>query len=222
MTQKKGKEILVRLRSSDSSWFRVGIYLFFYLLKRMIISITVLLVTRILLNFNWEISLALEVAFFAPFLNDLLDFFFSVMDRIPLSVGGDGSGPSLSKRPSFYIDLNRSAVEQALYELIQQEIESKKQKLANLLDPLIQKEAEKFPNINIKKLPSSRDMVEELIRRLSGDKVHQENEGNATSFKNIKTWLTRACQNAEDETLGRMSIRSEIRAIIQKYSQDDS
>lgn len=134
------------------------------------------------------------------------------MDRIPLSVGGDGSGPSLSKRPSF--DLNISAAEQAVYELREDEIKGKKEKLADLLEPLIQTEAEKYPNI--KKLPSPKDMVEELIRGLASNKVQQENEGNAANFTNIKTWLTRACQNAEDETRGRMSIRSEIRTIIQR------
>lgn len=186
--------------------------LFFSLFQRMIISITVLLVTRILLNCNWGFSL--EAAFFSPFLSDLIDFFLSAMDRIPLSVGGDGSGPSFSKRPSF--DLNVSAAEQAVYELMQQEIKGQKQRLADLLNPLIQTEAEKYPNI--RKLPSPRDMVEELIKRLASTKVHQENEGNAANLKNLKTWLTRA----EDETKGRMSIRSEIRAIIQEYSQNDS
>lgn len=102
---RKGNPISVRLdlnRSSDSSWFSegaLGIALFFSLLKRMIISITVLLLTRILLNCNWGFSL--EAAFFAPFFTDLLDLLVSVMDRIPLSVGGDGSGPNLSKQPSF-------------------------------------------------------------------------------------------------------------------------
>ncbi|KAI5639251.1 hypothetical protein M9H77_00576 [Catharanthus roseus] len=84
------------------------------------------------------------------------------------------------RQPSF--DLNVPAAEQA-------------QTLANLLDPFIKKEAEKYPDI--KKLPSPTDVVEQLIRRI-------------------------ACQNAEDETKGRMSIRSEIRAIIQEYSQNDS
>lgn len=86
--------------------------LFFSLLKRVIISITVLLVTRILLDSNWGFSF--EAAFFAPFLTDLLDFVLSAMDRIPLSVGDDRSGASSSKQPSF--DLNVPAVEQAVYE----------------------------------------------------------------------------------------------------------
>lgn len=46
----------------------------------------------------------MEAAFFAPFLNDLVDFLLSAMDGFPLSVGGDGSGASSSKRPQW--DLN--------------------------------------------------------------------------------------------------------------------
>lgn len=44
------------------------------LFKRVIISITVLFITRILLDCDWGFSL--EAAFFAPFLNDLVDFCF--------------------------------------------------------------------------------------------------------------------------------------------------
>lgn len=142
------------------------------------------------------------------------------MDRIPLSVGDDRSGTSSSKEPSF--DLNVPAVQLAVYEQTLEELKNRKHSLAELLDPLIKKEAEKYPNI--RKLPSPRDVVEELIRRLAGNKARAENDHKAplTDFRNLKTWLTRACQNAEDETKGRMSIRSEIRAIIQEYSQNDS
>ncbi|KAL0286968.1 UNVERIFIED_CONTAM: hypothetical protein Sradi_7135600 [Sesamum radiatum] len=38
-------------------------------------------------------------------------------------------------------------------------------------------------------------------------------------FRNLKTWLTRACQNAEDETKGRLPIRSEIRAIFKSIAR---
>lgn len=72
------------------------------LLKRVIICITILLITRTLLNCNWGFSL--EAAFLAPFLNDLLDWMLSAMEGFPHSVGGDGSGASSSKRPPF--DLN--------------------------------------------------------------------------------------------------------------------
>lgn len=191
---------------------------FFSLLKRVILSITVLLVTRILLDSNWGFSF--EAAFFAPFLTDLLDFVLSAMDRIPLSVGDDRSGASSSKQPSF--DLNVPAAEQAVYEQTLEEIKNQKQTLADLLDPLIKKEARKYPDI--KKLPSPTDVVEQLISRIGSNKARAENDHNAplNDFRNLKTWLTRACQNAEDETKGRMSIRSEIRAIIQEYSQNDS
>ena len=93
----------------NRSFFRIWLN---SLVKRVIISITVLLVTRILFDCNWGFSL--EAAFFAPFLSDLLDFVLSAMDRIPLSVGDDGSGASSSKQPSF--DLNVPAAEQAVYE----------------------------------------------------------------------------------------------------------
>ena len=217
--------------------------LFFSLLKRVIISITVLLVTRILLDSNWAFLLKpLSLLHFLPnkqrpYSNKgalarkptqanaqpfscLLDFVLSAMDRIPLSVGDDRSGASSSKQPSF--DLNVPAVGQAVYEQTLEEIKNQKQTLADLLDPLIKKEARKYPDI--KKLPSPTDVVEQLISRIGSNKARAENDHNAplNDFRNLKTWLTRACQNAEDETKGRMSIRSEIRAIIQEYSQNDS
>ena len=188
-------------------------FFFFSLLKRVIISLTVLLVTRIL-------GFSFEAAFFAPFLTDLLDFFLSAMDRIPLSVGDDRSGASSSKQPSF--DLNLSAVEQAVYEQRLEKIRNQKKAVADLRDPLIKREARKFPDI--KKLPSPTDVVEQLISRIGSNKARAENNQNAPldDFRNLKTWLTRACQNAEDETKGRLPIRSEIRAIIQEYTQNDS
>lgn len=128
------------------------------------------------------------------------------MDRIPLSVGDDRSGASSSKQPSF--DLNVLAVEQAVYEQTLEERKSQKQTLADLLDPLIKKEAEKYPDI--RNLPSPTDVVEELIRRIGSNKARAENDHTMPlpNFRHIKTWLTRACQNAEDETKGRMAIRS--------------
>lgn len=73
---------------------------FFGIVRRFILSITVLLVTRILLDCNWGFSF--EAAFFAPFLNDLLYFVLSAMD-LPLSVGDNGA--SSSKRPRFDLNL---------------------------------------------------------------------------------------------------------------------
>ncbi|KAL0386725.1 UNVERIFIED_CONTAM: hypothetical protein Slati_4550800 [Sesamum latifolium] len=142
------------------------------------------------------------------------------MDRIPLSVGDDLSGASSSKQP--YFDLNLSAVEQEIVDQKKEQIVNQKKTLSDLLDPLIKKEAGKFPAI--KKLPSPTDVVEQLINRIASNMARAENNQNAPldDFRNLKTWLTRACQNAEDETKGRLPIRSEIRAIIQEYSQNDS
>ncbi|PHT74831.1 NADH-ubiquinone oxidoreductase chain 5 [Capsicum annuum] len=112
------------------------------------------------------------------------------MDRIPLSVGGDGSGPSLSKKPSF--DLNIPSVEHQVYELMEEEIKRRKAKLADLLEPLIQREAAR------------------------SDKAKEENEGNAPNFTNLKKFLTRARNNTEDETKGSMDIRDKaaIKAML--------
>ncbi|KAM3382712.1 hypothetical protein P3S68_008287 [Capsicum galapagoense] len=137
--------------------------LFFSLLKHIFLSLTVLLLTPILLHFNWDFSL--EAAFFAPFLSDFFDFWLS--DRIPLSIGGDGSGPSLSKKPSF--DLNIPSVEHQVYELMEEKIKRRKAKLADLLEPLIQREAERYPNI--RELPSPKAMVERLIESLGSDQI---------------------------------------------------
>ncbi|KAL0391302.1 UNVERIFIED_CONTAM: ATP synthase subunit alpha, mitochondrial [Sesamum latifolium] len=172
-----------------------------------------ILITRFL---NWNFSF--EATFFAPM--DLNDFILSTMDRIPLSVGDDLSGASSSKQP--YFDLNLSAVEQEIVDQKKEQIVNQKKTLSDLLDPLIKKEAGKFPAI--KKLPSPTDVVEQLINRIASNMARAENNQNAPldDFRNLKTWLTRACQNAEDETKGRLPIRSEIRAIIQEYSQNDS
>lgn len=78
------------------------------------------------------------------------------MDRIPLSVGGNGSGTSFSKRPSF--DLNVPAAEEAIYELVLDQVKKEKQRLADLRHPLIQRESERYPKI--RKLPLPRDVVE--------------------------------------------------------------
>lgn len=80
------------------------------LLRQVIIGLTVLFVTRLLFycwNWGWF------VAVFIQFLNDLLDdFLLSAMDRFPLSIGGDGSGASSSKRPRLDIDLNGPPLEE--------------------------------------------------------------------------------------------------------------
>lgn len=68
-------------------------------LRRILISVAVLLITPVLLDWG----LTWGAAFFAPFL-DLLDFILSAMDRFPLSVGGGGSGVGPSRRP--LLDLN--------------------------------------------------------------------------------------------------------------------
>ncbi|KAF3671681.1 hypothetical protein FXO37_07920 [Capsicum annuum] len=86
---------------------------------------------------------------------------------IPLSVGGDGSGPSLLKKPSF--DLNIPLVEHQVYELMEEEIKRRKAKLADLLEALIQREAERYPNI--RELPLPKAMVERLIESLGSDQI---------------------------------------------------
>ena len=121
------------------------------------------------------------------------------------------------------LDLNAPAVEQEIYQLELKEVRNKKESLADLLDLLIKKEGDQFPHI--RKLPSATDVVEDLIQRLGGAKLCEENTQSPPlnhSFRNLQIWLTRACQNAKDETKGRMAIRGEIRSIIQEYRQNDS
>jgi hypothetical protein len=69
-------------------------------LRKLLVNIVVLLITCVL----WDWGLTWGAAFFAPFL-DLLDWVLSVMDRIPLSVGGGGSSskeilPDLNDTPT--------------------------------------------------------------------------------------------------------------------------
>lgn len=165
-------------------------------------------------------------------------------------IGGEGEIPSIShymtnedgepnagsdrhvssSRPS--IDLNMSPAEQAVKEMNQRvllEINNQKQVLADLLEPLIQNEAGRS-GINRETLPSSRDVVEDLIRRIGSSQARAENQtvgdpiqvGPEPDFKTpLKKWLTRACNNAQDENKGQLPLRSEIRTIIEKYSSND-
>ncbi|KAL6513795.1 hypothetical protein OROMI_034522 [Orobanche minor] len=70
-------------------------------------------------------------------------------------------------------------------------------------------------------------MVELLINKIGSEVAKKQNdyEGPPTLKNNnltaLKTWLTRACQNAEDATQGSLPIRSEIRTIIEKYGMHD-
>lgn len=152
------------------------------------------------------------------------------MDRFPLSVGGDGSGASSSKQPSLpdlnlptteedpedQRDLKRKAAEEEVLQVELQKVEDQKSRLAQLIRPLIEKEANKYQPI--RKIPSSREIVEDLIHRLGTPLVKKANGPHPEwgDLQYLKTWLTRACQNAEDEMSGRMNIRSEIRDIISK------
>lgn len=71
------------------------------------------------------------------------------------------------------------------------------------------------------------EMVELLIKGIGSPRAREENnyDGPPTLKKNglinLKKWLTRAHQNIEDGAQAQMSIRSEIQAIIQKYSHND-
>ncbi|KAL0302646.1 UNVERIFIED_CONTAM: putative DNA-directed RNA polymerase [Sesamum calycinum] len=67
------------------------------------------------------------------------------------------------------------------------------------------------------------NVVEELISRIGSTKARSENNMNEPldDFRNLKTWLTRACQNAEDETKGRLPIRNRIwKALVRGAEQE--
>lgn len=125
-----------------------------------------------------------------------------------------------------------STAEQAVNEMNERvllEINNQKQVLADLLEPLIQNEAGRS-GINRETLPSSRDMVEDIIRRIGSSQARAENEtvgdhiqvGPEPDLKtHLKKWLTRACNNAQDESKGQLPLRSEIRTLIDKYSHND-
>nr|YP_009045741.1 orf105a [Batis maritima]AIC83344.1 orf105a [Batis maritima] len=90
--------------------------------------------------------------------------------------------------------------------------------LADLIRPLVEKEAQ-----GLTKIPASREVVEDLIKRAGTQLVQKANGPNPEwlDLKYLNTWLTRACQNAEDPIRGRMNIRSEIRDIISKCIHDE-
>lgn len=140
-----------------------------------------------------------------------VDWAFSFMeDNLILYAGNDR------------LDLNVSPVEQALYERKLEEIQNQKQTLADRLEPIISNEAGKYPGINIENLPSPTEIVELLINRIGTQKARRENGYNCpptlsnNNFHCLKTWLTRACQNAEDAAEGKLPIRSQIRTIIEQ------
>lgn len=99
------------------------------------------------------------------------------------------------------------------------QIKEQKKALAELPDPLMLIEEIQKPNI--KQLPSPTDVVEQLISPIGSNKARAENNHNTPlpDCRNLKTWLTRTCQNAKDETKGRMAIRSQIRAIIKSIAK---
>ncbi|KAK8492022.1 hypothetical protein V6N13_035069 [Hibiscus sabdariffa] len=134
------------------------------------------------------------------------------------------SGPS--GRPPFDLNLPASGeeggddIKRTLYQLELAKVQEQKMELAQRIRPLIEEESLKR---NLEELPSETAVVENLITRMAGIRTRAANDPNAEmeEFRYLKTWLTRACQNAEDETKGRMSIRTEIKLIIQKSVQND-
>ncbi|YP_173390.1 hypothetical protein NitaMp044 (mitochondrion) [Nicotiana tabacum] len=203
--------------------------LFFSLLKRIFLSLTVLLLTPILLNCNWDFSF--EAAFFTSFLSDFLDFWLSLMDRIPLSVGGDGSGPSLSKKPSFDLNISaaeeepgdRSEIERALDQLELAKIKEQKDLLAEQISPLIESEKARLVrrkwHRNLDELPSPSEMVEIIIDRFGSKAAYNANKPNVprANLRHLRAWLTRAQHSAEQDGKGNMSIKNHISSIIEGY-----
>ncbi|KAL3534684.1 hypothetical protein ACH5RR_003145 [Cinchona calisaya] len=138
------------------------------------------------------------------------------MDRVPLSVGGDGRGAGSSKEPSIP-DLNRTPAEEEVFQLELLQIEKQKGQLAELIRPLIEEEANKSQSIRT--LPSPRDFVEELINWSGTPLVQKVNyDHNHKDLRYLKRWLTRACHNARSKYDGQLDLRTEIKTIIQKYT----
>lgn len=187
--------------------------------KIFLISFLLLLKTSFLIHFYFTWSWTI------PFI-DSLDWLLSLMEGVPLYGGDAGRGASSSTEPRLP-DLNLTPEEVELYERKLLEINNQKQELAELLEPVIRNEAGKYPGVKIEKVPSGREMVELLINRIGSEGARKQNKysGAPTLFNNnftmLKTWLTRACQNAEDGTQGSLPIRSEIRSIIEKYGLND-
>lgn len=152
----------------------------------------------------------------------------SFMEGSPLPVGGDGIGASSSNPVP--IDLNLPpapeqedptaklrAVEEVIHSLEMEQVREKKRVLAEMIGPLIEEEAKKYPSIR-GTLPSAPEMVEKLISRIGSSAAKEANEPTAATrrLRHLKTWLTRACQNVEDSNRGRgnLNIRGAIREII--------
>lgn len=194
----------------------------FSLLKQLIISLTVLLVTHLLKDYNW-------VAFFSLFITDLPDFLLYAMDRIPLSVGG--SGASSSKQLEFDLNLPASEedpgdpveIEKALTKVELDKINEQKEKLAEEIRPIIEEQkarlCQRFSDRDLAELPEAKEMVEIIINRFAGESAKSANKPNAprANFRFLKTWLTRAQQSAKGEGKGNMSVENQISSIIYDF-----
>lgn len=105
-------------------------------------------------------------------------------------------------------------------------IHQEKLVLAAKMSPLIEEESRRL-NFNRELLPSETDtaMVDTIIRRMGSALAQKANEQAEAPYsdqrlkelKALRGWLTRACQNADDETQGQMSLRTEIRHIMKEY-----
>ncbi|KAL3534693.1 hypothetical protein ACH5RR_003154 [Cinchona calisaya] len=162
---------------------------------------------------DWALTCCVDL-WFLPV--EWIKYLPSFMDRVPLSVWGDGRGAGSSKEPSIP-DLNRTPAEEEVFQLELLQIEKQKGQLAELIRPLIEEDANKSQSIRT--LPSPRDFVEELINRSRTPLVQKVNyDHNHEDLRYLKIWLTRACHNARSKYDGQLDLRTEIKTIIQKYT----
>jgi len=112
-----------------------------------------------------------------------------------------------------------------LLEIRLEQINTKKQALADKLSHLINEYEQKYPGIR-KTLPSERELVELLINRRSDDVIQQNKSLNNPdpnfSFKALKGFLTRVYNNVVDESKGNLPIRSDILDIFHKNNDSEN
>lgn len=145
-----------------------------------------------------------------------------------------GMGASSSGRPALdlnlplaedpdrqSLDLNMKPEAKALFDQEMAFVKIKKQTLAGLLTPLIERESQKYKNLG--QIPSTKEIMEQLIRDFAspGARWANNHTTDIADLRCLKTWLTRACQNAEDDTKGNLSLRTELGIIVRRFMKGD-
>ena len=128
-------------------------------------------------------------------IGDCVEIALSLLEPLYMEAG-DSSGVGPSQLPDLNLpapredsslpDLNLTPIEEEILRGEWARVQSQKRELAELIEPLIEKEVNKYPSL--KPIPSSREMVEELIKKMGSSYLQKVNGGTA-SRKDLASYL---------------------------------